>query len=129
MTTLLTVRQDLADQIAAIVGDPVVVYAYPAEVIALPAVVIIPDEPWWSPGSFGQSATEGVRVNFEIQLIVTRTELELGFGDLEELAIGVGTAITTGPKHFRWVDLSQPQGVEVNDIPCLMAGMAVTAMV
>jgi len=129
VSTLLTVRQDLADQIAAIVGDPVVVYPYPAEAIALPAVVILPDEPYWTPAKFGQGATAGVRVNFEVQLIVTRSELELGFTDLEQLAIGVGTAITAGPTTFRWADLAQPQGVEVNDIPCLMAGMAVTAMV
>lgn len=135
--TLLTVRADLAATLQAALDllgwDEIpTAYAYPAESIALPAVVIVPDEPFWQPSKLASGSQPAVarvvRVNLELQLIVPRTELELAIGHLEELAIACGVALTTSPV-FRWVDLGQPETIEVEGSAAVLARMAVTGLV
>lgn len=136
MTTILTVRTDLAANLQTALDalgwdQTPVAYDYPAESIALPAVVIVPDEPYWTPNTFkgAGSVTAAIRVNFELQLIVPRTEVEEGIGNLEALGIACGVGVTSGAPVFRWVDLSQPEPVEVGGISAILARMAVTAIV
>lgn len=125
--TLATVRADLAALIRAGVSQTVIVYAYPAESIVLPAVVIVPADPWWTPGRLTDRTSTRVRVQFDVQLIVPRTEVEVGIGDLEALAIVVGLIIT--PTGWRWQDLSSPEPIEVGDIPAIKASYRLTTTV
>ena len=123
MATLLDVRETLAETLRGFVASDVTVYPYPAETIALPAVVIVPDDPWWTPAALGPSPTSRVRVNFELQLLTVRGEVEMGFGELETLMVAVGAALTADGA-FRWVDSSQPTTIEANEIPALMAAVS-----
>lgn len=130
VTTALTARADLASSIATAIAaadwpsgsTPPVVYDHPAESITLPAVVIVPDEPYWTPHRFTASAP-AVKVNFQIQILVKRTELSVTLELLEQIASVVALALLTAPV-FRWSDLGQPQTVDVGDIPVLMAPIA-----
>lgn len=128
-TTLLDARKDLAAALRAVLPDSVLVYAYPAETVALPCMVIVPDEPYWVPASFGKGPTDGrMRINFEVQIITVRGDGEAILDNLEELMVAAGVGLTTDPT-FRWVDSSQPTQIEVNEIPCVMAAIACYALV
>lgn len=133
--TLLNVRAELTVHLqTALDGlgwdQTPIAYAYPAESIAIPAVIVLPDSPYWAPARFtsGKPASSGVRVNLELQLIVPRTEVEEGVGDLEEMAVAVGVAIATSPV-FRFVDMSQPEPIEVEGAPALLCRFAVVGIV
>ena len=138
-TTALTIRDELATSITTAFADasvanpqlgPVVVYPYPAEVISLPAVVFVPDEPYWVPARFkdATSPSTRLRVNFELQLLVPRTELEEAQKLLELMATTTIFGLFSAPVA-RWDNLGQPSEVDVGDIPVLMAPVSCHAII
>lgn len=126
MTTLLTVRAELGDAVRAAVTDDVIVHDYPIESTTIPAVVIVPSDPWWVPRVF--TTGNRMEVSLELQLIVPRTEVEEGIGALEDLGAVVGLAIK-GVPVFRWQSMSSPEPIEVEKIPAIMSRVNVKAIV
>lgn len=132
--SVLTVRAELAATITTALdtaGVKAFVYPYPAETIALPAVVFVPDEPWWVPARFGSGDDQGtgVRVNFELQLVTPRTEVEEAvMAATEELALVVGAALASSPVG-RWDDLGQPAETKVNGVDCIQTPLKCHAIV
>jgi hypothetical protein len=116
--SLLTVRAELAALIRAAVTADVVVHDYPVESTTIPAVVIVPADPYWVPKVFGD--TPGMEVSIDLQLIVPRTEVSEGVDDLEGLGVVVGLAIKAAPV-FRWQSMSGPEPIEVEQIPAIMS--------
>ena len=120
-------RSDLADSLRLGLGTEILVYDHPAETVALPCVVIIPDSPYWEPSRVGQSQSTGLRVNFELQLLMPRGELDTVMDEIERFASKVIDALSATPV-FRFVDFDQPENVTVEGQDAVMAPMAVTAL-
>lgn len=125
--TLATVRDDLKTALEASLADSVTVYSYPAEAVAMPAVVIVPASPWWRPYRLRGADMAGVQVNFELQLLVTRGEVEESFKALEGLAIAVGAVLVTG-KVYKWIELNAPEPVQINKVDALIATMTIATV-
>jgi hypothetical protein len=130
MSTPLTVRADLAAAIraeidASSIEFKPVVYDFPVELPALPAVVLVPSDPYWQPRRFG-APVSGLKAGIEIQLIVPRTEVEAGIDLLEALAAVVISSLSEVPV-CRWVELGQPEPIEVNKIAATLARVVVQA--
>lgn len=133
MSTPLTIREDIAAEIrTALAAAEIkcVVYPYPAETLALPAVVFVPDEPWWTPARFTDGKTvSGIRCNFELQIVTPRTEVEESvMAATEAIAATVAIALHASPVA-RWDDLGQPSESTVNDIACMVTPLSCHAIV
>lgn len=139
MTTALTIRDELASTLTttftdAAVANPelaaVVVYPYPAETLTIPAVVFVPDEPYWTPARFKDSSSSStrLRVNFELQLLVPRTELESTQKLLELMATTAIYGLFSSPVA-RWDNLGQPSQVELGEQPAVMAPISCYAII
>lgn len=127
--TALTIRQEIADSIDAVLGDDWTVYPAPVDLIALPAAVLVPGNPYWTPARFADgNVTEGLAVHLDVQLIVGRAEVDEGLADLETAGVAVGLAIASNPV-CRWVDMSGVEPIEVNSLPAIFARVGVIARV
>jgi hypothetical protein len=118
----VSVRQELASVIAAAIASTypsVQVYDHPEDVTQLPAVVIVPDDPWCEPSTFG-----AVRWRFQVSLMVHRSPVESSVVTMEGLRPLIAEAIA--PLGGTWQGLSRPDTVEMAGVQVLMADMAIS---
>lgn len=86
-------RHQLADAIAAGTGPDVVVYAYPPEVVAAPAVVVAMSTPYRTDDTYGSELW-----GLTLLLLVNRaSDLEAMYLALDDLATAVRAAVRTLP--------------------------------
>lgn len=110
--SLLTLRDDLRAPLEAALPAGTVYYPQPSETVVLPAVVFMPRDPWWRPRTLG-TPNDGVRVEFDLQLIVPRTvEVGSALDQLELLALAAGEAMAE--LGVLWLQLGTVEPVEMN---------------
>jgi len=119
MSTLLTVRQDLADHLTADLTG-ITVYAYPADVVVLPALVIIPADPWWEVVGFKANEPR-LRVNLDIQILVKRAEPKSFMAEIETLGLAIALSIVTADQPFKFVSLAEPEQVNIGEVEAVVS--------
>ena len=99
------VRADLAAAITAAVqpGHPrVQVYAHPEDVTQVPAIVLVPDDPWAEVGTFGGAGAGTLRWSFNVSMLAPRADVESAIELFEALRIlimeGIGNALPNPAK-------------------------------
>lgn len=116
------VRQDLADAITAEVSPvwpKVQVYAHPEDVTQLPALVLVPGDPWVQPASFGKQGV--LEWTFTLALCGHRAAPESTIELMESLRGLVARGVET--LGGRWTQLGKPDTVELAGIQALVAEM------
>lgn len=103
-------RVDLAAHLLeALEPKGISVYAYPPDTYAIPAVVVMPGDPYVLPGSMG--GPWFLEWTFDVTLITTRGDVEAGLTDLEALISDVITDLLENQKAGytpRWVTSGAP---------------------
>ena len=127
----MSIREDLATAIAAQlavepVWDGLEVYATPDDVTQVPAVVLVPANPWAAPATMGRNSPGATVWAFNVQLMVLRADPESALDLLEQLyfdvTLGAGTlgASTRG--------MSAPEQIQAAGIPVLVAELSIELM-
>ena len=105
-------RKFIADKIQAELGDGFTVYEGGADIVATPAVVVHPADPYIVPTTMGEDANVQVFVN--LWLIANRAEPLAALDQLEEMRLKVTTAIKTGAAPIgRWTTFGRFGATEV----------------
>ena len=120
-TDLATAIQDALDN--SLIEPAVVVYAEPADVVKLPAVVIDADQDYITPATYSLSGPGAYMWAFVLHLTVVRSDVSSGFDLLEQLRAVIVLACnelgaTVGV-------MSGPATVQVNDQPTLQSDLEV----
>lgn len=116
----MSARTDLAALIKAGVSAKTTVYDYPAEIIKLPAVVLMPTDPWIMPAT-----KTGFRVNLEAIVQVPRTNPRDHLGKLEVLVDEVLDA--TRISRFRLVEAGLPEEIKTGDVEAIGSKLLFTS--
>ena len=123
------VRDDLAAAIAAKVQPTypqVQVYGHPEDVTQVPAIVLVPGDPWAQVGGFGSPGTGVVRWAFQVSLVGHRAAVESTIELMEALRELVAQAVSG--LGGRWMNLGQPQQTVLAGIDVLAATMDIELM-
>jgi len=115
------VRADLAAAITAAVqpGHPrVQVYAHPEDVTQVPAIVLVPDDPWAEVGTFGGAGAGTLRWSFNVSMLAPRADVESAIELFEALRILIMEGI--GNLGGRFKTMGKPDTL-------VMAGIEVMA--
>ena len=124
----MTVRAELAAAIATAVEPDfpgVQVYGHPEDVTQLPAIVLVPDDDWAMPATFG-SAGQVIKWTFQVSIAAHRADVESAMDLIEELRPLIVQGI--GQLGGRWVTLSKPDTIELAGIQALASFMAIELM-
>ena len=122
-STLTTVRQDLAAHLGSDISG-VNIYDNPADVIALPAIVIIPGSPWWAIVGHGVEIPR-MRINLDLQFLVHRAVPAEALKEIEVLGTGVGASIVGAEQPFAFVSLAEPEQVKIGEVDAVVATFSV----
>ena len=123
------VRDDIAQVIAdavAPVYPAMQVYALPEDVQQLPAIVLMPNEPWVTPNTFGGSGAGTVSWQFIVAIVGTRANPEGTIAMMEQVRTLVEQGI--GQLGGRWVDVGSPSTETISGVPALMCEMPIVLM-
>lgn len=116
MAKLSALRNNLAETFAA-AGR--VVYAYPNENTALPALSLVPGSPYLTPKSIG-GASNRIEVRFELTAYVQLQDNQAGLQALESLMLDVFNLLPNGVGVDAW---TIPQVEELNGIKRLTSSI------
>ena len=122
---MTTVRAALAEAIAAEVNPTwpqVQVYAHPEDVTQLPALVLVPDDMWAEPGTFGGGG-QVVRWQFQLTIAGHRAAVESTMEMIEALRPLVVQGI--GTLGGRWLNLTKPDTLELAGAQALASFMGI----
>ena len=110
----MSARTDLVDILETAFDGLANVYESPADIVATPAVIVTPGDPYQTPAAFA-SGGAGLSVlwNFEVVLAVPRATVSDGLTVLENLAATLRAALKSS--SFRWVETSGLETLEVAD--------------
>lgn len=120
------VMADVADAIEAAVVPTypqVQVYHAPEDVTQVPAIVLVPDDPWAEIASFGGAATGTVRWSYQVSIIGHRAAVESSIELMEGLRILIVEGIST--LGGRWKMLGKPTTGTLAGIDVLVAMMEI----
>lgn len=120
------VRQDLAEVIEAAVKPDhprVQVYAHPEDVTQVPAIVLVPDDPWAEVGTFGGAGTGTLRWSFQVSMVAPRADVEGAIELFEQLRILIMEGI--GQLGGRFKTLGKPDTLVLAGIDVLAATMEI----
>jgi len=123
------VRSDLAAAISAQVLPTypgMQVYAHPEDITQVPALVLVPDDPWCEPATLGGNRSGTVRWSFELAILGHRGDPESTMEMMETVRPLVEQAV--GSLGGTWTTLGKPDTVEVAGIMTLMASMNLALM-
>jgi hypothetical protein len=119
-TDLAAAFQDAIDTAGL---EDVLVYAEPADVVAIPAVVIDAAPDYITPETFGYGSAGAFTWSFLIHLVAIRTEVGSAFSLIEAMraalilgASSIGATVGT---------LTAPDTILVNDIPTLQSDLEI----
>ncbi len=123
----MSARTDLVDILETAFDGIANVYQSPADIIATPAVVLTPADPYQSPASF-QSSGPGLSIlwNFEVVLAVPRATVSDGLTTLEGLAVTLRAAIKGS--GFRYIETRGLETITVADTDYFGLRVAVDRM-
>jgi len=114
MSNFTTERTNLAN---AIKGAGRVVFSFPKENASVPALILIPSDPYCVPVAIG-NMVHRIQLQFDISAIVSGVDNQAGLANIEKLMIDVlsllpeGTAIVSGWSAPRPVEISGQQVIE-----------------
>lgn len=117
------VRQDLADAIATAVNPTypqVQLYAHPEDVTQVPCLVLVPDDPWAEPATFGGS-TQVIKWMFQLSIVGHRAAVESTIEMMEALRPLVVDGISQ--LGGKWSSLGKPATINLAGIETLTATM------
>lgn len=117
----MAVRDDLAAAIEAAIASQwpqVAVYGHPADVTQLPALVLVPGDPWCQPASFGPGTLEW---QFTLSMCGHRAAPESTMAMMEALRPLVEQGLNT--LGGRWSQLGKPATIELAGTQALVAEM------
>lgn len=120
MSDLQTLRNSIATALSA-AGR--VVYAYPNEQIALPALVLVPGSPYMEIQNIG-GTTKRVKVNLELTAAVKVADNQAALANIEGLMFDVLAALPSDVNAAQW---SQPQIQQVGAQDALTALLNIEA--
>jgi hypothetical protein len=118
MANFVTQRNALATALRA-AGR--VVYAFPAENITPPAIVLVPGSPYVTPQTIGPS-TARVNLSFDITLIVGAADNQAALANIEALMIAV---LTNLPVDCSVTSFTQPSVSTVGNSDMLISQIKV----
>ena len=120
------VRADLKAAIEAAVQPDhpkVQVYAHPEDVTQVPALVLVPDDPWAEVGTFGPGGLGTIRWSFQLAMVAPRADVESAIELFEALRplvlVGIGTL------GGRFKTLGKPDTLILAGIDVLSATMEI----
>jgi hypothetical protein len=120
MADLATLRSSIA---TALEDAGRVVYAYPNEQIALPALVLVPGSPYIEIQNVG-GATKRLKVNLEVTACVKVADNQAALKNIETLMLDVLAALPADVNAAQW---SQPQIQQVGAQDALTALLNIEA--
>lgn len=112
-------RSDLRDHLEAELGDGVNVYAAGVDVLAVPAVVLNPSDPYLAPATMRDEPMIGTAL--DIHLITHRVEPSIALDSLEDLRKQVTDALKTFSPASRWTAFGQWGSTEIGGTAYAMA--------
>jgi len=118
MSNLVEIRNTLATSLKA-AGR--VVFAYPAENITPPALVLVPGNPYLEPQVIGGSNNR-VNVKFDLTAIVNAADNQAALANLESLMLATFTALPSGVVIGSW---SQPTVTQVGNADMLISQVSI----
>jgi hypothetical protein len=118
MANLVTTRNALATSLRA-AGR--VVFAYPAENITPPALVLVPGSPYLTPQVIG-GANNRVNIKFDLTAIVNAADNQAALANLETLMLATFTALPMGVTIGSW---SQPTVTQVGNADMLISQVSI----
>lgn len=111
-------RADLAAAIDAATPDGVTVYDHPADVVAIPAIVIDPTDPWIEPATMGSW-----RWALVLHLVHARGDVSSALDWIEARRVEIQTALDGFGAQVG--GLGAPDQIEVGEIETIQADLAV----
>lgn len=124
----MSVRQVIVDAIEAAVQPTfpgVQVYAAPEDVTQLPAIVLVPDDEWATPATFGGSG-KVIKWAFQVTIAGLRADVGSAMDLIEDLRPLIESGINS--LGGRWATLSKPDTIELAGIQALASFMAIELM-
>ena len=120
-------RLDLVDILETAFDGIANIYGDPADIIATPAVVLTPADPYQTPAAF-QSSGSGLSIlwNFELVLTVPRATVSPGLAVLEDLAVTLRAALKGS--SFRFIETRGLETITVADTDYFGLRVAVDRM-
>ena len=118
MANLVTQRNAIA---TALKSAGRVVFAYPAENITPPALVLVPGSPYLTPQVIG-GANNRVNMRFDLTAIVGAADNQAALGNIENLMLAVFTALPSGCTVGSW---SQPTITQVGNSEMLISQVSI----
>jgi len=120
------VRADLKAALEAAVNPThpkVQVYAHPEDVTQVPAMVLVPDDPWAEVGTFGSGGAGTIRWSFQLSMIAPRADVESAIELFEVLR----PLVIAGLNQLggRWKSLGKPDTLELAGIQVMAATMEI----
>lgn len=118
------VRDDLAQAITDAVQPTypqVQVYAHPEDVTQLPALVLVPGDPWCRPTTFGGGGAGTVEWQFTLAIAGHRAAVESTITMMEALRHLVEQGLAT--LGGRWSQLGKPDTIELAGTQAMLAEM------
>lgn len=107
MANLATLRSDLATSLGA-AGR--VVFAYPKENASLPAIVLVPSNPYITPVAIG-GAGNRLNVRFDITAMVSGVDNQAGLANVEALLLDIMNQLPTGCSILGGTTAPAPQEI------------------
>ena len=123
----MSVRSDLVDILETAFDGVANVYESPADIVATPAVIVVPSDPYQTPSAFA-SGGAGLSILwlFEIVLAVPRATVSDGLTVLEDLAAQLRAAIKGS--GFRFIETRGMETITVADTDYFGLRVAVDRM-
>lgn len=109
----MSARTDLVDILETAFASTANVYESPADIVATPAVVVVPADPYQAPASFSGTAGFSIRWSFDIVLAVPRATVSDGLTVLESLASDLRAALRGS--SFRYLETRGLETITVAD--------------
>ncbi len=122
------VRADIADAIAAAIAPTwpqVQVYGHPEDVTQLPALVLVPDDVWAMPATFG-SPGQVIKWQFQVSIAGHRAAVESTIEMIESLRELVVAGI--GTLGGQWTEISKPDTRSLAGAEALVSDMTITLL-
>ena len=119
----MTIQTSVRDVLqSALAGVSATVYAYVPETVIPPAVVIVPDAPYMEPNIINKATTK-VKLNFAISCAVAYNSNPGSLDNLEQLIMGVLTAL---PNGYEVGNIQRPTVTQVGPSSLLVADISVS---
>jgi hypothetical protein len=118
------VRADLAAALAAAITPEIPamqVYSHPEDITQLPAVVLVPGDPWCTPSTFGGNQSGTVSWAFTVSIVGHRSPVESTIDMMEQVRPLIEQAV--GTLGGTWTGLGKPDTIELAGIMAMMADM------